>query len=268
MNGKVFRIDSANTVATITHNVTSVSGFNTFPAGAYVNCIAVDPTNADNVMVVFSNYNVYSLYFSSNGGSSWNKVAGNLEVNKSNGAGDGPSCRWASIIPVNNGYVYLVGTSVGLFATTELKDTGTVWVQQGANAIGFSVVNMMDFRATDGLVVAATHSSGIFSTHIAQTGDITGVNQLTAKTPGPDFMLYPNPCNAEAFLQFNLPNNDNVMLTIFDQSGRIVRTIVNDHLDAGEKQYVFTPGNLPAGIYYCTLRTGEQMETKRLVVSK
>jgi hypothetical protein len=91
--GNVFRLDNANNVSSTPTNVTGSN----FPAGAYVyvSCIAVNPGNANEVMVVFSNYEIPSLFYSSNGGTSWADISGSLEQNP-NGSGNGPSTRWAS----------------------------------------------------------------------------------------------------------------------------------------------------------------------------
>ena len=268
---RVLRLDSADKGTPKFKNITSATPFVIFPSSggnnaANVNCIAVDPTNGDHIMAVFSNYGVYSLFYSADGGTTWAKAAGNLEANKSTGAGDGPSCRWASIIPVQGGTVYLVGTSVGLFATTQLQDTNTVWVQQGANTIGASVVDMIDYRSTDGLVVVATHSSGIFSTHINSIADITGIKDVAMSKPDFDFTTYPNPFSRQATIQFNLKDPCSVNLQVYDQSGRSVRVIVNEYASAGRHKYSFMANTLPSGIYYCTLRAGEFTETKRMVL--
>jgi len=53
--------------------------------------------HGNKVIAVFSNYAVYSVYYTENGGASWKKVAGNLETGIT-GTGDGPSVRWASIL--------------------------------------------------------------------------------------------------------------------------------------------------------------------------
>ena len=107
---KIFRIDNANTGTPSSVNITPASGF---PASAYVSCIAVDPDDADKVVVVFSNYSVYSVFYTIDGGTTWKKVAGNLEQNAT-GSGNGPSCRWVEIMKVSDGTVYAIGTSTGL----------------------------------------------------------------------------------------------------------------------------------------------------------
>ena len=56
MYGKVFRLNNANTGNPTPTDIWSGSGF---PDSAFVSCIAVDPSNTDNVIVVFSNYHVH-----------------------------------------------------------------------------------------------------------------------------------------------------------------------------------------------------------------
>jgi hypothetical protein len=179
-NGHVYRIDNANVG---NPSQTDVSAVN-FPAGGYVSSISVDPLNADNVMVAFSNYLVLSLFYTSNGGTSWTQVAGNLEQFP-DGTGNGPSVRWAKIIPG----AYYVGTSTGLYSTSTLNGASTVWAQEGSSTIGNVVIDMIDFRSVDGRIVVATHGNGIFSslaiisTPVAPTllfpGD-RATNQLTS----------------------------------------------------------------------------------------
>ncbi len=261
---KICRIDSANVGTPTVKNLTSTL----FPGSGNVSCIAVDPNDANKLLLAFSNYGLYSIFYSADGGATWKKAAGNLEVNKITGAGDGPSIRWVSILPVAGGNVYLAGTSIGLFATTYLNDTGTKWVQQGANTIGNSVVDMIDYRSTDGLVVVATHANAIYSTHITSAGDITGVKDIVAVEQDFGFKNYPNPFTSETTIQFELPVQCNVSVNIFDQAGRLVRTVANEQMNKGEYKYLFATNGLPAGIYYCNLVAGAHSETKRLVVAK
>ncbi len=170
-------------------------------SAAYVNCIAVDPDNADHVVVVYSNYNIYSIFQSTNAGQSWQKVGGNLEANLAGNTG-GVSVRWISILPFANGTrKYFCGTSVGLFSTDTLKlhsmtQPGTQWVLEGASMIGSAVVDYIETRASDGLVVTATHGSGMFT---ANFGPVSGTNNIEKQDV---VRVFPNP--ASDFVQVDL----------------------------------------------------------------
>ena len=85
-------------------------------------------------------------------------MEGNLEGSNS----EGPSLRWAAILPVGAVTQYLVATSIGLFSTTTLNGTNTVWGQEGAGIIGNTVVAALDARTSDNTIAAATHGRGIF----------------------------------------------------------------------------------------------------------
>ena len=261
---KVYRLDNANVGTPTATDISSTTSGVPFPS-ANVSCIAVDPTNGDHVMVVYSNYGVYSLFYSADGGTTWAKVGGNLEANLS-GTGDGPSCRWATIIPLSDGNVYLVGTSTGLYATTQLNGTSTTWVQQGTANIGGSVVDMIDYRATDGLVVVATHSHGIFSSHITHVAYINGVKDVFGEKPDFNLTNFPNPFLNQTTIEFNLPVKAMVSLVVFDEAGRLVSTVTNSELQAGENKFVFDRKSLPPGVYYCTLKTGIYTEVRKLMI--
>jgi hypothetical protein len=89
--GQLFRLDRADTEAP---EVTEITG-NIFPKYfgnpvGYISSIAADPFDAQRVMVTFSNYEVMSVFFSSDGGKNWEAVAGNLEVRR-DGGGAGPA---------------------------------------------------------------------------------------------------------------------------------------------------------------------------------
>jgi photosystem II stability/assembly factor-like uncharacterized protein len=259
---RVIRIDSANVGTPAMKSITATI----FPNGATVSSIAVDPENADHVMVTFSNYGVNSIFYTIDGGTTWKRAGGNLEQNNMNGTGNGPSVRWGSIIPVPDGRVYLVGTSVGLFATTTLNDTFTVWTQQGTTTIGAAVVDMIDHRNTDGLVVVATHSNGIFSSHITSVANMTVVKEVRKANEVLKFTNYPNPFSGETTISFTLNERSNVLLNIYDGAGRLVRVVANEQMGAGEYSYLFATNNLPAGIYYCKLMAGSRSETRKIEI--
>jgi hypothetical protein len=164
-SGKVYRIPNANTVTAGSSSPTEVTGSG-FPGGGYVSSIAVDPSDSDDVMVVFSNYDVTSIFYSTDGGSNWTNVEGNLEGSSDGfGGTTGPSVRSAAILPQPglNQTTYYVGTSVGLYSTMSLDGSNTSWTQEGGTTIGDVVVDQVQARASDGRVVVGTHANGTYS---------------------------------------------------------------------------------------------------------
>ena len=106
------------------------------------------------------------------------EVAGNLEQNAS-GSGNGPSCRTAQIIPLGNSTLYVVGTSVGLFATSNLDGENTVWEMIAKDVIGNVIIEQIDYRHSDGRFTIATYGSGIYQySNLQQLGDVLTVNDV------------------------------------------------------------------------------------------
>lgn len=266
---RIYRVDNANTGTPTPVDITSTAtGAAGFPGSGNISCIAVDPHNADNVLVTFSNYGVYSVFYTNNGGTNWYKVAGNLESNTS-GTGAGPSVRWAQIMHVSDGIIYMVATSTGIYATdTLLLAGGTTWVQQGANTIGNSVCDMIEFRESDGLLVVATHSNGIFSATINSVSDIVTVKEIANDKNDIQLSNYPNPFVDNTTIEFILSKKSPVLLQILDESGRLTETLINDNMVAGKHQITFNRKNLPSGIYYCNLIADNRRKAIKMIVVK
>ncbi|HET7152171.1 MAG TPA: FlgD immunoglobulin-like domain containing protein, partial [Candidatus Kapabacteria bacterium] len=263
VNGKVYRMDGANTGQPASVDVSTGKGF---PAGAYVSSIAVDPQNADNAIVVFANYHVQSLFYTSDGGTTWAPIGGNLEQN-SDGSGDGPSCRWASVVRLQSGVVYLVGTSTGLYSTSYLNGTSTTWYKEGASTIGNAIVDMMDVRQSDGMVAVASHGSGMYS-GVISSPDAVSENAVNPNT----FTLLgntPNPFSSSTNIQYSLQQPGAVTLRIYDQLGKEVQTIASGEQSAGVHTVEFDPSSeLPGGVYYYRLESGRSVSAKQMMLIK
>ncbi|MBN1348946.1 T9SS type A sorting domain-containing protein [candidate division KSB1 bacterium] len=137
--------------------------------GSYPSSIGVNPNNGNELLLTCSNYQVPGVWYSENGGSTWQDIEGNL-------AGDnGPSVRWAIILPTNSGTLYYLATSTGIYSTTYLNGPATTWMLEAENTIGNVVVDMLVARSEDGLIAAGTHGRGAYSATIT-----TGSGQAIA----------------------------------------------------------------------------------------
>ncbi len=138
------------------------------PAGAFVHDIAINPANSNDVLVVMSNYNIEGLYHTLDGGQNWTMVEGNLEgSNNPSSTNLGPSLRSATIVPSSSGAIYILATSTGIYATQNIDGDNTQWGREsgfdgGSADIGFSVVENITSRFSDGDVAVGTHGRGMF----------------------------------------------------------------------------------------------------------
>ena len=235
-----------------------------FPFKGNISCIAVDKIDQNKLLVVVSNYELPSLFFSADGGQSWEDVSGNLEE-QPDGLGAGPSCRWAEIVTRQGGTLYLVGTSTGLYSTTDLAGQSTVWMKEGATSIGSSIVTCMRSRNSDGFVAVGTYGSGVFSSNVS-TVSVKAAQHL----PGTLYLesAYPNPVAGNVTVRFGIPDAGNVRLVLFDASGRVIRTLYEGAPGVGLHTQEIATAGLPAGNYFLSLSSATSASTRMVTVRR
>jgi len=79
---------------------------------------------------------------------------------------------------------------------------------------------------------------------------------------------YPNPFNPVTVISYNLPENQNVTLEVYDVTSRRVAFLVNERQSAGTHQVHFDASNLASGVYLYRLSTGEHIQTRKMVLVK
>ncbi|HMQ79555.1 MAG TPA: YCF48-related protein [Ignavibacteria bacterium] len=79
---------------------------------------------------------------------------------------------------------------------------------------------------------------------------------------------YPNPFNPNTTIEFSIPKNSFVKLAVYDALGREVNSLLNNELKAGEYSINFSAADLASGTYYYKLISGEQVETKKMILVK
>jgi hypothetical protein len=79
---------------------------------------------------------------------------------------------------------------------------------------------------------------------------------------------YPNPFNPTTTLQYSIPENGIVKLSIYNLLGEQVTTIVNDYKEAGNYQIEFDASELSSGIYYYRLQANSLVKTRKMILMK
>jgi flagellar hook capping protein FlgD len=84
---------------------------------------------------------------------------------------------------------------------------------------------------------------------------------------------YPNPFNPVTTIEMNLAVAGQANLNIFNTKGQLVKTLVNDVLDAGVNYATWngTDNNdtpVTSGIYFYQLETGSQTTTRKMIMLK
>lgn len=100
--------------------------------------------------------------------------------------------------------------------------------------------------------------------------EVTAINDVTENLDNNYrlFQNYPNPFNPTTTIEFSIPVNDYVRLSVFDILGREVEVLVNNNLSAGNHSINFDASGLSSGIYFYQLKTGDKILVKKLNLLK
>ncbi len=143
--GKIIRVDNAHTSnPTFTELAGTVNG--------YVSSIDVEVGNEDHLLITFSNFNVTSVWESTNGGTSFTGVEGDIP---------NMPVRWGIFDP-NSASQAIVATEMGVWTTTLLNGGSTDWDPTNSG-LANTRVDMIEYRASDNFMVAGTHGRGVFT---------------------------------------------------------------------------------------------------------
>ena len=122
-------------------------------------------------------------------------------------------------------------------------------------------------------IVVANISAGFY---IARFDDPSVGTEVDFSAYPTEYRLaqnYPNPFNPTTTLRYDLPENSYVNVTVYNMLGREIRTLVNTTQDAGFKSVIWDATNdygkpVSAGVYLYQIRSGEFVQTRKMVLLK
>lgn len=158
-SGQIIRVDDA-------HTGSAVPGVSVGGVVGVISSIDIEVGNPDHILVTCSNYGlVNSIYETTTGGTPWIGVEG---TDIPDNLPDMP-VRWGIFNP-NNAQQAMIATEAGVWTTELLDGAQTVWIPPMPDR-GFPLVAtyMLQTRASDKMVLAATHARGMFSTDVFST---------------------------------------------------------------------------------------------------
>lgn len=133
-------------------------------------------TTENDIFVTFHNYGIPSVWYSSNGGTSWQNKEGNL-----------PNLPVKCILQNPNATnEVIIGTELGVWYTINFNAASPTWRRANNGMKDVKVLNF-EFRALDNTIVAATFGRGVWTGQFWQCGTTTktwnGSAWLPAGTP-------------------------------------------------------------------------------------
>jgi hypothetical protein len=77
---------------------------------------------------------------------------------------------------------------------------------------------------------------------------------------------YPNPFNPSTNIQFSIPQDTYVRLSVYNLLGQEIAQLVDGELPAGQHEVQFEANQLPSGVYLYHLTAGYYVETRRMIL--
>ncbi|MEQ8625582.1 MAG: T9SS type A sorting domain-containing protein [Vicingaceae bacterium] len=290
--GKLMRIDNLNDIDVsqipitaddelVSRTITNVTLAGSFGNRA-VTGIAIDPNNANNVIVTLGNYGGLGHVRRSTNALSANPIFEPIDGVGANELPDAPA--YDAVIDRRNPNRVLIGTEFGVFGTDNAFETATVtdpntgnpaidvrWTEEnlGMGQSPVYAIKQMVFGPTEGAinegkVYVGTHGRGIF-----ETDQLVGVNEFISrgdrKSIGSNLVVYPNPVRDNAKLDINVVNPSLVSIQVYSLSGQLVMTDSPANLNKGDNIIQLNVNDLKNGTYLIRLIDGDKAYSGKFI---
>ncbi len=217
----------------------------------------INPTNGDTIYIGSTGItNLYSLAINPLTGQLWGATLFSqlYKINKSNGTA-------VSIATVNQPFT----------ASIAFNHLGKlIGISGVSNQIGKLL--SIDTVTGVGTIIGSTNFAGING--IAISSETVGISEIPGTQIPDKFALmqnYPNPFNPTTKIRFNVPaslNNQQVNISIYDLTGKLISQIVNQNLNAGSYEAEWNASAYASGVYYYKMSGQNFSEVKSMVLIK
>lgn len=222
------------------------------PEGLFVRAVTPHPTDKKTVYALMTGLSDgKKVYKTTNSGSTWTNISGNI-----------PNVPVSAIVtnPKKINDLYL-GTEMGCYKTTNRGVNWFRWNDGMPEAVIVTEMRSYTTQMNEFFVVAATYGRSIFSREEPPQSTPTDIQFELLQN-------YPNPFNPLTQITFTIPDELHVTMRVYDVTGRLVATIVNETRLAGLYTEEFNAVNLASGVYFCHIVAGGFKDTKRMMLLK
>ena len=174
--------------------------------------------------------------------------------------------------------VYADGELVGAtrIASLDLPIPITAWGeinQYGIEIPGFTIGDQIEFRIwsieqNKELRVTANLDGEYFGETPLTTGSIIVHNQNLIPVEFSLNPAYPNPFNPITTIEYGLPKDSQVSITVYDMLGRIVKELINEKQSAGFHSIKWDASDLSNGLYLVKMAAGKYQKSQKVMLVK
>jgi len=199
-------------------------------------------------------------------------------VKRYNGPGNYDDGAFAIAID-SSGYIYVTGFSYGAgtlndYVTIKYNSAGDQqWmaryngqINSDDEARGITLDVSGNVYVT-GWSIGSGSSQDYATIKYIQTQGIEESNE-TNKLINDNFTTCPNPMKSLTVIRYSLSAGSKVSLNLYDISGRLINTLVDEYKNPGNYILTLNTKTLSAGIYFLSLESNEKRIIERLIVIK
>ncbi len=215
-----------------------------------------DPMN-ENIIYVSNLTN--GLYKSYNFGSSWSSIINNLPIDP-----DYTSISPILINPLNSNNIIVCSYKRGVYQS---HNGGDSWesFNNGLDTVIYSGDMIFATEDTNTVVYASGNKSAWTITRT-----LTNIKDGIVELPT-EYSLaqnHPNPFNSSTTIEFDVPRNEDVTISIYDILGRKVLEPVSGEVPAGQHSVDVDLSELSSGLYFYILKTEEISIQRKMMCLK
>ena len=200
---------------------------------------------------------------------------------------------WASDINENSelnvvDIVYLSSHILGLLARTvddaeAYVDNNTLYISGSVGGVQFSggelisEVNSDDIVQSNNGTTIIYNLNGNLNTDLFEFSTLPN-NIIVASQDGRELDVeivsefsvsaFPNPFNPVTSIEFSIPEDRNVAISIYDIQGREIAQLSNQYYSAGLHKVLWNAEDYSSGLYFARIVSGAYVNTQRLILSK
>lgn len=149
------------------------------------------------------------------------------------------------------------------FVVERKLSTAAEWTQAGFVTGKGTTTDISSYSFTDKSLNVGKYSYRLKQIDLDGTFEYSSVIEVDVTAPQ-EYTLYqnyPNPFNPATTIEYSLPVKSNVTISIYTALGELVKTLVNDAVEAGYQKATFDASNLPSGTYIYQIRATSEGKT-------
>lgn len=156
-----------------------------------------------------------------------------------------------------------------------------MWNGSAAPAVGSTFENQINFTFPSGVVkencelIAFVQDDDTKEVVVAAKVNLgdgpSAIGDHSNKNMPAEFSLeqnYPNPFNPTTTISYSLPVKSDVEISLFNLTGKRIKTLVRGQKNAGWHAYQLDGSDLASGIYFYTIKAGKFSATKKMIFVK